>query len=223
MQPWPPWAMKPSAVASSPESCVEVGPELGPLLGHPHHVGGGVLDPGDVPEFVEPLHRIDRHVDHRARRDVVDDDGNPDRIVDRLEMLIQAFLGRLVVIGGHHQHRVGARPLGMPREFDRLPRRVRPRTRDHGHAPPGLVDAPFDHLLVLVMGERRAFARGSDRDQAIGALPDLPFHQRAECASSSEPFLNGVTSAVNDPRKLVLAPMIRSWKVAICARRASPA
>jgi hypothetical protein len=27
-----------------------------------------------------------------------------------------------------------------------------------------------------------------------------------------------VTSAVNDPRKLVLAPMIRSWKLAICAR-----
>ena len=46
-------------------------------------------------------------------RDVVDDDRNADGVVDRLEVLVEPFLRRLVVIGRDHQHGVGARLLGM--------------------------------------------------------------------------------------------------------------
>src|SRR6266481_758298 len=45
------------------------------------------------------------------------------------------------------------------------------------HAPPGLVDAPFDDALVLIVVHRRAFPGGADRHQAVGALGDLPAHQ----------------------------------------------
>src|SRR5579863_5261224 len=48
------------------------------LLREPRHVRSGVLDAGDVFELVQPLHGLDRHVDHRPARDVVDDNGNAD-------------------------------------------------------------------------------------------------------------------------------------------------
>ena len=63
-----------------------------------HQVGGGVLHAGNVLELEQALHGVDRHVDHRPGRDVVDDDRNADRVVDRLEVLIEPFLRRLVVV-----------------------------------------------------------------------------------------------------------------------------
>jgi hypothetical protein len=83
--------------------------------------------------------------------DVVDDDRDADCVVDRLEVLVHAFLGRLVVVRRHHQHGVGAGLLGVLRQADGLLGRVRARARDHGHPALGLVDAPLDHLLVLLV------------------------------------------------------------------------
>ena len=181
MQPWPPCAMKPSAVASSPDSWLKSSPMRGALLRHPHHVGGRVLDAGDVLQLEQPLHGVDRHVDHRTRRDVVDDDRNADRIVDRLEVLVEPFLGRLVVIGRHHQHGVGAGLLGVLRRARSPPwsnssrRRRRPA---RGRAPGRRTIRP--RRLMLVVRQRRAFAGGADRHQAVGALGDLPVDQVAE-------------------------------------------
>ena len=66
---------------------------------------------------------------------VVDDDRNPDRVVDRLVVLVQTFLGRLVVIGRDDQHGVGARLFGMTGQLDRLSGRIGAGTRNHRHAP----------------------------------------------------------------------------------------
>src|SRR5579885_1305758 len=93
MQPWPPCAMKPSAVPSSPESWLKPSP-MAARCCETRTMLAVVLDAGDVLELVEPRHRLDRHVDHRACRDVVDDDRNADRVVDRLEVLVHPFLGR---------------------------------------------------------------------------------------------------------------------------------
>ena len=176
------------------------------LLRHPRQVGGRVLYAGDVLQFEQPRHGLDRHVDHRTGGNVVDDDRNPDRVVDRLEVLVHAFLGRLVVVRRHHQHGVGACLLRMLGEFDRFAGRVGARARDDGHAALGLVDAPFDDALVFVMAERRAFAGRADRDQTV--VPSIcQLTSPRKAASSSEPFLNGVTKAVNDPRNFVLAAM----------------
>ncbi len=122
MQPWPPWALKPSAVASSPESWMKSGPMACALQADPVDLAGRVLDAGDVLQLEQPRHRLDRHVDHRARRDVVDDDRNADRVVDRLEVLVEPFLVGLVVVGRDHQHPVGAGLFGEAWR-DRSPRR----------------------------------------------------------------------------------------------------
>ena len=90
------------------------------LLRHPRHVGGGILDAGDVLQFEQPRHGLDRHVDHRAAGDVIDQDRNADGVVDRLKVRIEPVLGRLVVIGRDHEHRIGACLLGMPGKVDRL-------------------------------------------------------------------------------------------------------
>ena len=131
-------------------------------------------------QLEQPLHGVDRHVDHRAGRDVVDDDGDADRVVDGLVVLVEPLLGRLVVIGRHHQDRVGAGLFGMAGELDRLLGRVRARARDHRHASLGHLDAPFHDLLVLVVAQGRALAGGADRHQAIGSLGDLPLDQIAK-------------------------------------------
>src|SRR5437588_487612 len=56
----------------------------------------------------------------------------------------------------------------------------RPRAGDHRNPDLGLVDAPFGHLLVLVMRQSRAFAGGPDRHQAVGPFGDLPLGKVAE-------------------------------------------
>src|SRR5665809_142652 len=103
MQPWPPWAMKPSAVASSPESCTKSVPSAArcwltrPML-------AVILHPYDVVELGQPRHGVDRHVDHAAPGDVVDDNRNVGAVVDRLVVQIEPILRGLVVIRRDHLH-----------------------------------------------------------------------------------------------------------------------
>ena len=186
------------------------------LLRHPHHIRGRVLHAGDVLKLVQPLHRVDRHVDHRARRDIVDDDRNADRIVDRLEVLIEAFLRRLVVIGRDHEHRVGAGLFGVLGKRDRLLGRVRAGAGDDRHA----ALAPGRRTIRPPRCARRARASGFRRWCRLERARLVPSAicqstKLRKAFSSRDPFLNGVTSAVNEPRKLVLALMIRSLRMAV--------
>ena len=159
MQPCPPCALKPSAVMSSPESWLKSSPIAMRCCDTRAMLAVASFTPAMFGKLIQPLHRVDVDVDDRAGRNVVHDDRNADGVVDRLEVLVEPFLGRLVVIGRHHQHGVGAGLLGVLRQADRLGGRVRARARDHRNPALGLVHAPFDDLLVLLVGERRAFAR----------------------------------------------------------------
>ena len=150
------------------------------LLRDPHHVGGRVFHARDVVELEQARHGIDGHVDHRTRRNVVDDDRNADGIIDRLEVLIKPLLRGLIVIRRHHQHGIGTAILRVPRELDRLLRRIRPRACDHGNPAPRLLHTPTDDLLVFLVRERRAFSGGADRHEAIGSFGDLPIDQTAK-------------------------------------------
>ena len=176
------------------------------LAGNAADVARGVLDADDVLQLVQPLHRIHGHVDHAARRDVVDDDRNADRIVDRPEMLIKPFLGRLVVIGRHDQHRVGAGLLGVAGELDRLVRVVRAGAGDHRHAAARLVDADVDGAAVLLVAQRRALAGGADRHQPVRAGRDLPVDQSAERRLVDFPVLEG--SDQGRHRSVKLRPLV---------------
>src|SRR3974390_494707 len=159
---------------------VEVPAHRFALLRDAHHIGSRVLHTGDVLAFEEPLYRVDRHVDDRARRDVVDDDWNTDRVVDRLEVLVQALLRGLVVVGRDDQDGIRTRIFRVLGEVDGLAGRVGARPPDHGDALLGLVDAPFDHALVLVMAQGWAFARGPHWHEPVRAFGDLPVDQGTE-------------------------------------------
>ena len=81
------------------------------------------------------------HIDHRARRNVVDDDRDSDRIVHRLEVLIHAFLNWFVVIRNNHQHARRPCPFGMQGQINRFGGRIGSGARDHRYAPRCRLDA----------------------------------------------------------------------------------
>ena len=89
-------------------------------------------------------------------------------------MQIQAFLGRLVVIRGHHQRGVSAGFLGVLGQFNRFGGRIRARAGDNGHAPFCDLDTQLDDSLVLIMAECRRFTGCTGRHQSVGPLTDLP-------------------------------------------------
>jgi hypothetical protein len=101
-------------------------------------------------------------------------------IADRAEMLVESFLGRLVVIGRDDQRRIRARLLGVSRQFHRFARTVRAGPRDDGHAPARLVGADGDQAAVFVGAQRRAFAGRAGRHEPVRARGDLPVDQRPE-------------------------------------------
>ena len=168
-------------------------------------VAGGVLDADDVLQLEKPRHGLDRHVDHRARRDVVDDDRDADRVVDRLEVLVEPFLGRLVVVGRHDEERVGAGLLGMARELDRLGGDVRAGAGDTG-------TRPFASSMQI------STTRLCSSWLSVGLSPVVPTGTRPWVPSSicqfdmrrgtpprrRLPFANGVTRAVIEPRNGVV-------------------
>ena len=153
----------------------------------PHDVGGRVLHAHDVGQARQTAHGLGRHVDHGAAGDVVDDQGQLDRVMDRPKVGVETLLRRLVVVGGHHQGRVGARPLGVPGQADRLFGRVRAGPGDHRHPTAGGLDAQLDHPLMLGVAHGRALPGGPDWHEALGTLGEVPCHQLLECPLVERP------------------------------------
>ena len=122
-----------------------------PLARHAADVAGRVLDADDVGQFGKPLHRVDRHVDDASRGNVVDDDRNSDRVVDGLEVLVEAFLRRLVVIGRDDQNGVRAALLGVAASSIASRGVVGARAGDHRNPAARFVDADVDGAAVLFM------------------------------------------------------------------------
>src|SRR5690606_26884641 len=158
----------------------EVAPAGCALLAHPLDLAGGVLDADDAGKPRQFAHRLRGHVDHRARRDVVDDDGKVAGIVHRLEMGDETALRGLVVIGRDDERRVRARLLGMLDEGDALRRVVRACAGDHRHPAGGGLHHFLDHAAMFLVRKGRAFAGGADGNKAVGALGDMPVHECLE-------------------------------------------
>ena len=137
-----------------------------------------ILHADDVAVLRQTRHRFHAHVHHAARRDVVDDDWQVDRIGDGGEVQVKPFLRRLVVVGRHDERRIRAGLLGMARQVDRLGRAVRSGAGDHRHAPARDGNRDLHNPLVLGMRQRRRLAGGAHRDHAVRALVDLPIDER---------------------------------------------
>src|SRR5258705_5469155 len=143
---------------------------------------------------------------HGTRRDIVDDDRNADSVVDRLEVLIEPLLRRLVVISCHHQQpdfsACRASSIASAVEFEPAPAitGTRPFACSTHHS----TTCPCTSCDKV----------GLSPVVPTGTKPSVPSAicqstRPRKAFSSSAPLPKGVTSAVNEPRKLVLAVMIR--------------
>ena len=100
---------------------------------------------------------------------------NVDRFGQRLEVLIEAFLGRLVVIGSDDQRGVGAGLGGLFGQAHGLARAVGAGAGHHLDAAGGQLADVGDDPLVLVVRERGDFAGGADGADAVRPGLDLKF------------------------------------------------
>ena len=96
-------------------------------------------------------------------------------------MLVQAFLGGLVVIGGDEQRAVGPgllRKLGQADGFHGI---VGTRARKNRNTALDLIYAYFDDPFVFLVGQGGGFARGAAGNQTVNAFADLVFNKCAVC------------------------------------------
>ena len=99
---------------------------------------------------------------------------------DGAVVLVQALLGRLVVVRGHQQAGVRARLLGGAGQRDGLGGGVGAGAGDHRQPPRGPPHHPADDRVVLGDVERRRFAGGADRHQRVAALLQVEVDQPVE-------------------------------------------
>ena len=94
-------------------------------------------------------------------------------------MAEDALLPRPVVVGRHHQRRVGTGGAGGGEVLGGDAGVVAAGAGDHRHAPARLVDADPHDVELLGEGQRRRLAGGAARDQAGRPLRHLPLDQVA--------------------------------------------
>ncbi len=192
MQPVPPWALKPRAVPSSPDSWMKSVPDARRWQRGARQIGRGILGADDVLAVLrQPGQRLHRNIGNGTAGHVVDENRDIDRIGDGTEVLIEAFLRRLVVIGNDDEGGIGAGFLCVNRIVNRFGGAVRAGSGDHGNAATDFLDAHFDDGLVLVGRQGRAFAGGADGDHSVAPLVDLPVDEFPECLLVHLAMLHG--------------------------------
>ena len=92
-------------------------------------------------------------------------------------MLIEPFLIGLVIIRCNNQHAIGTGFFGVAGQLNRLARIVGACPRQHRHAASGLGNANFNHMLMLGMAQRGAFAGGAHGHKTMRAGFNLPVHK----------------------------------------------
>ena len=145
------------------------------------------------------------HVDHRARRDVVDDDRDADGVVDRLVVLVEAFLVRLVVVGRDDQHARRRRPSRRGGR-GRSPRACCSSRRRRS---PARGPSPTSMQISTTRLCSSWLSVGLSPVVPTGTRPCVPSAichstKARKASSSTAPSRNGVTSAVIDPLNMAV-------------------
>ncbi|SST10097.1 Uncharacterised protein [Acinetobacter baumannii] len=143
-------------------------------------VAGGLLDADDVRHLGQALDGLRKHVAGGAARYVVEDLRDRNGFGDMAEVLVHAFLGRLVVVRRHQQAGVGAAAFRGLGQRHRLAGGVGAGAGDHRDAALDLVDHATDHLDVLFHVQRGRFTGGADGDDGVGAFLQVEVHQLGE-------------------------------------------
>ena len=118
-------------------------------------------------------------ISHRSAGDVIQNHREFYGLRNGFEMLVEAFLGWLVVIRHNLQRCLGTECGGLSGKFDCLKGGVRASSRDDGNAACGLFHGYADKFEMLVDIDRWRFARCADRHNPIGAFFDMPINQLA--------------------------------------------
>ena len=220
MTPSPPIARIGQVQASSPERTGRPGPvaaDRRDLL----EVGGRLLDRDDPRMLGEPEDRVRVDVGAGPAGHVVDDDRQAALVRDGPEVGLEHPLVGLVVVGRHDERGVGAQLRGTARGRDRGAGVVRAGARDHGDAAAAGPLAGRGTAISMTGRARRGRGSATRRWCRPGrgrrCRPDLPVDEPAEAASSSAPSaVNGVTSAVNAPRRRgTVASGVRARRVMV--------
>ena len=97
-----------------------------------------------------------------------------------MKVSVETLRCRLVVVGRHLQHAVGAEIARSLRVLDRGCRRVAACSCDDLSAAPSNFDGQSNHLLVFCFSHRGAFAGRAAGNQQTNAAADLSINQRAQ-------------------------------------------
>mmetsp|Transcript_57662 Transcript_57662/g.135746 ORF Transcript_57662/g.135746 Transcript_57662/m.135746 type:complete len:208 (+) Transcript_57662:1182-1805(+) len=143
-------------------------------------VAGGLLDAEHARQRGTTQRRLGQHVRNGPAGHVVEHHRDVHGLGDRLEVLVNAFLRRLVVVGHDGQRAVRTDGLGIAAQFDGLGGRIGAGACQDGDAALGMLDRDADDLAVFLHADRGRLARGADHADAGGAGLDMPVDQATQ-------------------------------------------
>ncbi len=132
-------------------------------------VAAGLFHPDDVGDLRQPDGGLCSEVGDGARRDVVENARDGDRLGDGPEVTVEALLRRLVVVGHDQEQPVGARPLRLAREFDALGGAVGARACDDVAPARQRLFYLADQAQLLLARQGRGFARRPADHQRVAS------------------------------------------------------
>ena len=141
-------------------------------------VPGGFLDCHDVLTIPSQAQGgVSAHVDGTPAGDVIQDDGQVSGCGYGLEVLVEPFLGRLVVIGHDAHEGIHTQRSDIGGELHRIRRTVVPHVRDDGHPSRNGLYHRVEELQLLGIEDRRRLTRGAIDHQGIAPALDEPISE----------------------------------------------
>jgi hypothetical protein len=98
-----------------------------------------------------------------------------------LEVLVKAFLGRLVVVRGYGKNSLHAQPAHLGGKIDHFPGVISAHSRNHGNPPRHFLDHGADDGEELSVLERGGFSRCAAGDKEVDAGAELELNQTPQC------------------------------------------
>ncbi|MCY1174979.1 hypothetical protein D9M73_151990 [compost metagenome] len=122
-------------------------------------------------------------------------------------MLVQAFLGRLVVVRDYQQASIGTGFLGIARQLDRFAGGVRASTGDDRNTAVDLLDDGTDDFDMLVDVEGRRLTGGTHGNDGMCAIFQVEVHEFAEAVPVKTPLcIHGCDQCHHTARNHETAP-----------------